>query len=1554
MWCHLWLLAALLAAAVNLSAAQRPLSNSSSASFASGVALGPQSRVPTTNMPHIADPFAANGGYMMNSYYPGSYTGRSRNKDKFNELRNLSLMNNIRVGEPGISRDLRPPAYSTLSNFRDRQGDDPVNPENSKDPVSNIKELLKGSLNSKAQNEASEIDDVLGVKCSFETKCNWEWNETIVDGFQVVTGANLTDTNRTGIMPGPPADALNDASGHFLHLRLTPETTQRIMRSPVFSTTRENCFLEMFIHQSSMTLGSIRIVIEPVKTQESSWVISEIAGNDQRRWELNRFRIDRVSKDFRIVFEVVPNGLGGRSRGHVSIDNLRMVNCFAENPNGGNCSLNQVKCNSNKVSVCIDFQGICDISAECDEGEDENLNCDKIPFGGRCDFESGWCGWQNSGKAILVWSHHTGPTPTDKTGPDSDHTHIHMNVTGHYMYVNMNQHVNDGEKKKLVGFASNAVMNSVIFNPPPSVHANASSPYRNTCMIRFYVHQYALNPGSINLSVVEIKDKENVTTTLWWSSKNQGPRWVRVEAIMPNITTKYYLQFEARMGMRIFSDVAIDDFSLSPECFGLNIPLDHLHGYNYWDPRVGLPKQPHTDFIDKTVLELGTCGVKGILGPSSSDCLGFYNTTETLNSVRVIDSSPHKGVQIWRVPSEGYYTIVAKGAGGGLGSGGVGSSRGAMAVTVIELHKDEEIFVLVGQSGEHACIKSMGYRDESCEPISDSRDDERYTSKTHKVKNIVIEDGAGGGGGGTFVFLVNAAAVAVPLVVAGGGGGLGIGRYLDDDLQHGKGVDDELKEVSGEIHGEIHKAAGPGGGWRAKDDSALDSRFGASLLEGGRGGLPCYPTRGLHGQGGFGGGGGGCLTGGGGGGYSGGDILSNSSNGQGGSSFIGWKRSVPELSRVYVGANSGPGAVVIIPAIQGCGCDYRCVALDEYRSLVACICPEGWGLKRDNLTACELLKEHDIPLQYLIVFFVVVTMLLLAALTGLIFMLYNRYQRKKQATLRHKMLLEQDLQLSRLRNTADDSALTNFNPNYGCDGILNGNIDVKTLPQVARESLRLMKALGQGAFGEVYQGFYKHRDGDAIEMPVAVKTLPEMSTGQAEADFLMEAAIMAKFNHPNIVHLIGVCFDRHPRFIVLELLAGGDLKNFLREGRNKPERPSPLTMKDLVFCALDVAKGCRYMESKRFIHRDIAARNCLLSSKGPGRVVKIADFGMARDIYRSDYYRKGGKAMLPIKWMPPEAFLDGIFTSKTDVWSFGVLLWEVFSLGLMPYTGLPNRDVMQLVTGGGRLDAPPGCPSPIYRIMADCWSPSPEERPSFSNLLERLTACTQEPEVMNAPLPNFFRPPSSERDQTIMRPPNDDFCLQVPSSSDYLIPLPGPRGAAERLLSEATGVTLSETAATYTSPCTTSPAVPRPPPTDGCWETSFSSAPSHPAAECAVGTVVTPPDAPPPNGPPVDKLISLDTPQQTPTTTCPPMSFGPPLAHPISTDGVTKPQDIIPPPITLDPATLAIQGTSYANVRMADGVAGTTAAPPAKDKAGPFTIQGFSERYKENHSEISC
>ncbi|VDI48787.1 anaplastic lymphoma kinase, partial [Mytilus galloprovincialis] len=240
----------------------------------------------------------------------------------------------------------------------------------------------------------------------------------------------------------------------------------------------------------------------------------------------------------------------------------------------------------------------------------------------------------------------------------------------------------------------------------------------------------------------------------------------------------------------------------------------------------------------------------------------------------------------------------------------------------------------------------------------------------------------------------------------------------------------------------------------------------------------------------------------------------------------------------------------------------------------------------------------------------------------------------------------------------------------------------------------------QGASGKIYINYLKNQafsNTGKVTMSKSNKTLPALTTEQAELDFLMEAVIMSKFQHPNIVKFIGVCFECHPRYIILELLEGGDLKTFLREMRPKSMSlkgtmtPS-LTCIDLLKIAIDIAKGCQHLEDKHFIHRDIAARNCLLTCKGPNRKCKIADFGMTKDIYRSDYYKKGGKAMLPIKWMPPEAFLDGIFSTKTDVWSFGILLWEIFSMGYMPYPGRTNHDVMQYVTSGGRLEAPQQCP----------------------------------------------------------------------------------------------------------------------------------------------------------------------------------------------------------------------------------------------------------------------
>uniref|UniRef100_A0ACB8GAD4 Uncharacterized protein n=1 Tax=Sphaerodactylus townsendi TaxID=933632 RepID=A0ACB8GAD4_9SAUR len=280
----------------------------------------------------------------------------------------------------------------------------------------------------------------------------------------------------------------------------------------------------------------------------------------------------------------------------------------------------------------------------------------------------------------------------------------------------------------------------------------------------------------------------------------------------------------------------------------------------------------------------------------------------------------------------------------------------------------------------------------------------------------------------------------------------------------------------------------------------------------------------------------------------------------------------------------------------------------------------------------------------------------------------------------------------------------------------------------------MTRGLGHGAFGEVYEGQVVGIPSDPNPLQVAVKTLPEVCSEQDELDFLMEALIISKFNHQNIVRCIGVSLQALPRFILLELMAGGDLKSFLRETRPRPSHPSSLIMLDLLHVARDIACGCQYLEENHFIHRDIAARNCLLTCKGPGRIAKIGDFGMARDIYRASYYRKGGCAMLPVKWMPPEAFMEGIFTSKTDTWSFGVLLWEIFSLGYMPYPSKSNQEVLE------------------YRIMTQCWQHQPEDRPNFATILERIEYCTQDPDVINTILPVEYGPCIEEEEKVPVRP----------------------------------------------------------------------------------------------------------------------------------------------------------------------------------------------------------
>uniref|UniRef100_A0A8C9QDS9 Tyrosine-protein kinase receptor n=1 Tax=Spermophilus dauricus TaxID=99837 RepID=A0A8C9QDS9_SPEDA len=401
--------------------------------------------------------------------------------------------------------------------------------------------------------------------------------------------------------------------------------------------------------------------------------------------------------------------------------------------------------------------------------------------------------------------------------------------------------------------------------------------------------------------------------------------------------------------------------------------------------------------------------------------------------------------------------------------------------------------------------------------------------------------------------------------------------------------------------------------------------------------------------------------------------------------------------------------------------------------LTECMCPEGMELAVDNIT-CRDLPTPSSPLVLMVA--VVVTLILSLLMVCGVLILVNQ---KKWQGLWGSRRPDPELELSKLRTSAIRTAP---NPYYCQVGL--GLTQSWPLPpgltEVSPANVTLLRALGHGAFGEVYEGLVIGLPGDSSPLQVAIKTLPDLCSHQDELDFLMEALIISKFSHQNIVRCVGLSLRAVPRLILLELMSGGDMKSFLRQNRPNLGQPSPLAMQDLLQLAQDIAQGCHYLEENRFIHRDIAARNCLLSCTGPSRVAKIGDFGMARDIYRANYYRKAGQALLPVKWMPPEALLEGIFTSKTDSWSFGVLLWEIFSLGYMPYPGHTNQEVLDFIISGSRMDPPQGCPGPVYRIMTQCWQHQPELRPNFASILERLQYCTQDPDVLNSPLPIELKP----------------------------------------------------------------------------------------------------------------------------------------------------------------------------------------------------------------------
>ncbi|CAL8099717.1 unnamed protein product [Orchesella dallaii] len=1129
-----------------------------------------------------------------------------------------------------------------------------------------------------------ENETILGTSCNFDEPCLWEWEKPAEGhtGFRNMTPMEImTKMKQVGPWEfhGPTVDTKNKTDGHFLILaweNSTENAENYTLTSPWFrESNSEACHLEAYIHMHNMQTV-MKVVIE---SNVTTFVPLPKLGNDLNTWERHKQMIGRVKEPFRIVLEVDNNT---KVPSHFAIDDIRLVDCFPSNKTcKTSCSDREFQCSEER---CIDRNRLCDLGKDCMYGEDEEQDCGKVlpHWNGSCTFETDWCGWHpvSNPNYNITWERTSKPSPKSETGPKTDHTY--NNSTGFYLLVDMKVRNADFHR---------TVLRSPVYAHPPAYNQNSSSPYYQSCQLRFFYHMFGSHIGSLDVELVPKTPRNPWTKPYRFCERsgNQGNIWRRASCKIPSFkgSKKYYLQLTAIRGARgSLGDIAIDDISLSPECFGIGVPLKEKGNYDY-EAILNSPNEYPGNL--STAYKFSTCNNTGRSGPSQEQCDAAYNGTLLENEIKI--DSARNGVQIWHVPESKSYTLIAKGASGGRGALlNQMTSHGSIVKTTMLLRKGEKIYILVGQEGISGCGQSGSKRgdlllDRPCTNQSDPSPPPRYSRifqrrRSQRASPSLsqkqdpfgelsrlnrISRGGGGGGGATIIYKMNGKLI-IPILIAAGGGGLGYNASANI-MPHGRGLNVSLHPHSGYTQA---WGAGGGGGWegatpnvktsslsiafddirrsitakeKERDNATMLISAGLSHVDGGGlGGFPCEQSDPWGAAGGFGGGGGGCIAGGGGGGYVGGNAFNSlSANGEGGWSYIGKGGLYPS---VEPGGHSGPGEFLAIPSFAGCDCEYACVLIDDFDMHTGCVCPENSILRSDGSSCVGRESFHAAYMVVLIVTAAVVFCLVAA----LCFCLYNRYQKQKMNMMRRKKMGGTDLQLSRLRAASGaGGVLTEYNPNYEFGGETYTLTDLKEIP---RENLRLVKALGQGAFGEVYQGFYRHRDGDAVEMPVAVKTLPALSSNQAEMDFLMEALIMSKFNHPNIVHFIGVCFDKHPRFIILELLAGGDLKSFLRESRPKPDKASPLTMRDLLLCAMDVAKGCKYLEDNHFIHRDIAARNCLLTTKGPGRVVKIADFGMARDIYRADYYKKGGKAMLPVKWMPPEAFLDGIFTSKTDVW----------------------------------------------------------------------------------------------------------------------------------------------------------------------------------------------------------------------------------------------------------------------------------------------------------------
>lgn len=336
---------------------------------------------------------------------------------------------------------------------------------------------------------------------------------------------------------------------------------------------------------------------------------------------------------------------------------------------------------------------------------------------------------------------------------------------------------------------------------------------------------------------------------------------------------------------------------------------------------------------------------------------------------------------------------------------------------------------------------------------------------------------------------------------------------------------------------------------------------------------------------------------------------------------------------------------------------------------------------------------------------------------------------------------------------------------------LNRNYRAKEIDcrfEYDRNSIMYIKDLGTGAFGRVFHAEVPDRNNPEIKIEVAVKMLKDAHSPEMKKAFQQEALLLANFSHPNIVKLRGVCSKGSPFCMLMDYMKYGDLNRYLAQCTGNADGvKKTMTSTDLLMISQQVASGMSYVSEKNYIHRDLASRNCLV---GENVVVKITDFGLSAQLSEGCEYitLQASHGIIPVRWMAPEALTVGRYSRQSDVWSFGVLLWEVFTFAMQPYYGKEHQAIVHFVTNGGileRINSSRVIPEDIYAVMLECWEMQPCKRPTFRTLYEQLDALLKK--YTAVPSPSSCSPPphlmtSPSCDLISLRSPNS---VCSPSSS---------------------------------------------------------------------------------------------------------------------------------------------------------------------------------------------